>query len=315
MRLSGAQFEERGAPERVVVVPWGEVESSAGRFVLDEEAGAAAVRAFVEHATDLPIDYEHQTLGGAYASPDGTAPAAGWITRLEAVPGRGLVATVNWTDEARRMIAAREYRYLSPVAVIRKSDRKLVALHSAALTNKPAIVGMAAIVNRDPAEGDAPPAGETPLDLPERISDGPPGALAVAALRHSLQLGEGADADTVLVAAVKRIEALQSDAAQREAADLVSRAQSAGKLTEAQRGWAQRLALADRGLFDEWLRTAPVLYPPGRTAAPPPEKDGEPGGGRGAAERARLEYRANRALQDLTTEEAYVADAGRRGGD
>ena len=30
----------------------------------------------------------------------------------------------------------------SPVAIVRKSDRKLVAIHSAALTNKPAIVGM-----------------------------------------------------------------------------------------------------------------------------------------------------------------------------
>jgi phage I-like protein len=37
------------------------------------------------------------------------------------------------------------------VAIIRKTDRKLVAIHSAALTNKPAIVGMQPIADLDAA--------------------------------------------------------------------------------------------------------------------------------------------------------------------
>jgi phage I-like protein len=54
----------------------------------------------------------------------------------------GLLAEIEWTDQAKQRLADKEYRYLSPVAIIRKTDRKLVAIHSAALTNKPAIVGM-----------------------------------------------------------------------------------------------------------------------------------------------------------------------------
>ena len=78
------------------------------------------------HGTDLPIDYEHQTLGGTYSSPNGQAPAAGWIKSLRSEPGIGLLAEIEWTEQARKMIAAKEYRYLSPVAIIRKNDRKLL---------------------------------------------------------------------------------------------------------------------------------------------------------------------------------------------
>ncbi|MFV1979492.1 MAG: phage protease, partial [Myxococcota bacterium] len=84
-----------------------------------------AKAAFADHATDTPIDYEHQTLGGSYASPNGQAPAAGWIKAIEAEPGVGLIASIEWTEQAKQMLAAKEYRYLSPVALIRKRDRKL----------------------------------------------------------------------------------------------------------------------------------------------------------------------------------------------
>ena len=67
-------------PERVLLVPWGRVHSTNGEFVLDAEAADAVLRAFKQHGTDLVIDYEHQSLGGRYASPSGLAPAAGWVT-------------------------------------------------------------------------------------------------------------------------------------------------------------------------------------------------------------------------------------------
>ena len=144
--IHSATLSGDGVPSRVLIAPWGLVESTNGSFVLDDESAQRAVEAFEDHGTDLPIDYEHQTLGGTYASPSGRAPAAGWIKRLVAEPGVGLLAEIEWTDDAKQMLAAKEYRYLSPVAIIRKTDRKLVAIHSAALTNKPAIVGMKPII-------------------------------------------------------------------------------------------------------------------------------------------------------------------------
>lgn len=286
MALIGARLTD-DVPTRLVVVPWGEVESTAGSFVVDEESGAAVAEAFAAHGADLPIDYEHQTLGGVYASPHGRAPAAGWITAVEAVPGEGIVARVNWTAEARQMLAAKEYRYLSPVAIVRKRDRKLIALHSAALTNKPAIVGMAAIINR--AEGDADKQ-----------------AAVLAALSAKLNLPADENADAVLVAAHRRIADLESAAAQRDAEGRIAAAQAAGKLTPAQREWAMTLAMARADLFDEWERTAPVVVPFGRTAPPGAESRLNDRGLTGAA---RAEYRACKALHGLTSEDAYVADA------
>lgn len=287
-RLVGAELEglmpDGAVPERVVVTPWGMVESTNGSFVVDEEAGAAVVAAFTAHGTDLPIDFEHQTLGGAYASPQGTAPAAGWITALAAVPGEGIVATVNWTEEGRRMLASRAYRYLSPVALIRPEDRRMIGLHSVALTNKPAIVRMVPVVNR-----------ENPMT-------GPDAAGVVAALSARLALPADTDTATLLAAAESRLAALEVEARRQEAERSVAAAQAAGKLTAAQREWALALAESDPSSFAEWARTAPVVVTPGRMPAPT--------ACRGAADaaRARREYRADRLLQALTSEEAYVAE-------
>ncbi len=288
--LMGARIGEGDVPSRLVVAPWGQVESKSGTFVVDQESGDEAVAAFEAHGTDLPIDFEHQTLGGVYASPTGAAPAAGWITGLEVVPGEGLVASVTWTDQARELLAAKAYRYLSPVVLLRKSDRKLVAIHSVALTNKPAIVGMAAIVNHE--------AAHVVNDLDTEL----------AALRERLDVDDASDASTVLAAASERIRELEESSRASEIDGLIDRAMSDGKLSPAQRAWATRLAHADRELFDQWLQSAPVVVSLGQLVTgsqPGAVKSGE----KALAHRARQEYQACRSLWGLTSEEAYVADA------
>jgi hypothetical protein len=170
-------------PRRVLLVPWGEVHSTNGDFICDTESAAKAIQAFEGQGVDLPIDYEHQSMGGAYAAPDGTARAAGWIKKIEGVFAEGIVGFVEWTDRAKELIAGREYRYLSPVVLVRKSDRKVVALHSVALTNKPAIAGMKAIVNRAVAGGQG-----------SGTKDQGPGILAVLSKALTLAArGESAD--------------------------------------------------------------------------------------------------------------------------
>ena len=288
--LKSASLAGDDVPTRVLLAPWGKVESANGSFVVDDESARLAARAFEEHGTDLPIDYEHQTLGGRYSSPNGKAPAAGWIKKLVAVPKVGLFADIAWTTRGAEMLAAGEYRYLSPVAIIRKTDRKLVAIHSAALTNKPAIVDMPALVNRS----------KTPAD---GVSDA-----VVSALRSELGLEGGADVETVLAAAGERLEELQRERDDQRVAQRIREAAEAGKLVDAQRAWAQSLARRDQALFDEWLRTAPVVVNIGATVPPVGEPSKDPAAAV-VASRARTEFRANPDLGTLTTEEAFVQDA------
>ncbi|MCI8380160.1 MAG: hypothetical protein HFH72_16965, partial [Lachnospiraceae bacterium] len=59
----------------------------------------------------------------------------------------GIFARVEWTKRAKDYLQNREYRYLSPVVMVRKKDRKASQIHSVALTNTPAINGMMPIVN------------------------------------------------------------------------------------------------------------------------------------------------------------------------
>jgi phage I-like protein len=283
---------------RVLLAPWGIVESRSGTFVVDRESADAVLASFDEQGVELPVDYEHQTLGGSFASPTGQAPAAGWIRRLEVVEGEGIFGHVSWTASAAQQLAAREYRYVSPVALVRKSDRKLVALHSAALTNKPAIVGMQPIVNRQKSV-----ASEENETMEEKLE----------VLRGVLGLDASAEVETVLVAATERLDTLSGAVARREAEDLVAGATEAGKLTASQRAWAVALAMKDQAEFEAWEASAPVVVTTGRTDPP---DDGQRGDRTRQAviAKARHEFRDHPELERLTSEAAFVDDAVRQAG-
>lgn len=138
--LSGIDLS--GVPEVIRVLPKGHVSSTKGDFEVDDRDIAGIIRQFKARRLDLVIDYEHQTLS------DVQAPAAAWIKDL--YPGEdALMARVEWTKKGREYIANKEYRYLSPVVLVKKADQHAAVFHSAALTNTPAITGMFAIINSD----------------------------------------------------------------------------------------------------------------------------------------------------------------------
>lgn len=138
--LSGIDLS--GVPEVIRVLPKGHVSSTKGDFEVDDRDIAGIIRQFKARRLDLVIDYEHQTLS------DVQAPAAGWIKDL--YPGEdALMARVEWSKKGREYIANKEYRYLSPVVLVKKADQHAAVFHSAALTNTPAITGMFAIINSD----------------------------------------------------------------------------------------------------------------------------------------------------------------------
>lgn len=273
--LSTAAPAGESVPGEVLIVPWGEVQSTSGSFTVDEESSRLVIEAFESHGCELPVDYEHQTLGGRFTSPNGQAPAAGWVKRLLARPGEGLFAKIEWTEPAVMQLAAKQYRYLSPVAVIRAADRKLVGLHSVALTNKPAIVRMRALVNADdPAPG----------------------------LRRRLGLPEDCSERELLVAASERVAELEEDCVRRRCRERVDAAIAHGRLYPHRRDWAIRLGEMDEGILEDYLASCTEIVPLGRVA--PPDGALPP-----SAVAARAEFRAHPELSAITSEEAYVADA------
>jgi phage I-like protein len=178
----------------VMLSPWGDVKSVKGDFIMDDESAKLIGEAFAKGKKPIPIDYEHATLGGNYSTPSGAAPAAGWITEIRAKPGQGIFAVVKWNDAARAMIQADEYRYLSPVLMVRKDDRKAVAVTSAALTNTPAIVDMERVAAKD---DDVDGVGEKTMDLKE---------LRAALAKAGVSLADDADDGAVLTAAKMFVE-------------------------------------------------------------------------------------------------------------
>lgn len=134
----------------IQLFPAGEFRARDGRpkdcphWIMTSDIAARLVAAAASRQTPWVIDYEHQTL---LAAKNGLpAPAAGFFNELEWREGDGLYAVnVSWTDNASAMIAADEYRYISPVFSYDKSGQVL-ELVNAALTNTPALDGMESVM-------------------------------------------------------------------------------------------------------------------------------------------------------------------------
>jgi phage I-like protein len=192
------------APDEIQLLPVGEFRTADGRpdsapaFRLTSALAEQLIARFAARRNKHVIDFEHQTL---HAERNGQpAPAAGWFSGLRFDAAKGLYATgVEWTERARQMIAAKEYRYLSAVFPYDRTGAVLDIYH-AGLTNHPAIDGMQALAA---ARFGGP-------DLTEETSMNPK-------LAKLLGLAEGATDDDIIAA----IEKLQQQAAEagKKAAD------------------------------------------------------------------------------------------------
>jgi phage I-like protein len=120
------------APALVQLLPAGTFSGRDGRgpYRLDVQS---VLSEFSKWGMPLAIDFEHQAI---HAPENGNpAPAAGWISQLENKPS-GIWGRVEWTAKASAMLAAKEYRYLSPVFDHAK-DGTVARLIGAGLTNNP----------------------------------------------------------------------------------------------------------------------------------------------------------------------------------
>lgn len=122
------------APRRVHLLPAGAIKGADGRGPWQVRNAAALIAASMDSGRPLAIDYDHAT---DLAAPQGRpAPAAGWITGLEAHPD-GIWGMVDWTQDGAKAVGSKAYRYLSPVFIFDKASGVISKLLRAALTNAP----------------------------------------------------------------------------------------------------------------------------------------------------------------------------------
>lgn len=121
------------------IIPAGRFKAIDGRpgngasWNLSEATGQRLVAEAASRKQDYLIDYEHQSTTGE------TAPAAGWFNTLIWKPDGLYVQMARWTDAAKAMISANEYRFISPVFTYAKETNEVTSLLSIALTNNPAL--------------------------------------------------------------------------------------------------------------------------------------------------------------------------------
>ncbi len=272
----------------VRLLPAGEFRSADGSgrpkdvsaWRLDAATAAALIARHQARQSRRVVDYEHQTLMAAQNGQP--APAAGWIDALEWREGDGLYATIEWTPKAAAMVAAQEYRYLSPVFPYDATGRPL-DIHSAGLTNTPGLDGLTdlAALTAFPT----PPDEETAvnellkkllgaLGLPETTSEAD--ALAgVTALKAkadeqnakiaalTAQVGQAPDpAKWVNVATMQAMQTelatLKAEAVGREVATLVDAAMKEGRLLPAQNEWAEALGKTDLAALKSYIAATPA---------------------------------------------------------
>src|SRR5262249_23306366 len=128
-------------------------------FEFTRQQAEQAAAWFESLGRKLAIDYEHQSFDRFNTRSDGLRPAAGWIGGLQ-VREDGLWATsVEWTDRAATLLRAGEYKYFSPVIFWTDESRtEIEALGPVALTNDPAMQGVAALAARRASESNDPAA-------------------------------------------------------------------------------------------------------------------------------------------------------------
>jgi phage I-like protein len=284
------QAEGQAPPEWIRILPLGRVELVDRREPLevDEASLRAMVAAFHSRGVDLVIDYEHQSLNGE------RAPAAGWIKHLEA-RADGLWAQVEWTFQAREYLANREYRYFSPVLRLDPESRKPTVLMHLGLTNVPAIKSLPPLVAKVGAAGGdwAAPGGMAVTEeenetmeelkclvgLTPAAGDSEVGVRVLEVFRElatALNLEGEASASRLkgAVAALKagahrfteiqeELKVLKERLAHETAAQVVTEALKAGKVTPAQKGWALEYYRQDPEGFRTFVARAPQVVPTG----------------------------------------------------
>ena len=248
---AAAELASDGAPVWVHLLPAAKIKGKDGRsFVLADPQ--AVIAASKPAATDLPIDYEHQIDDPAKRA-DGPIPAAGWIKELEARPD-GIWGKVEWTEQARNMIEAREYRYLSPVLMYETETKAVRRIIGAALVHRP---------NLELTALSSEQSGTALASFAKAL--GLPADAGAADILTAINASQTPDPKLyVPVAAVTELLRERNSSlalmSEREALRKVEAAMDGGYITPAMKGWALALCARNPDSFDDFLSSAAPAY-------------------------------------------------------
>lgn len=285
LSTSAQGFERKlppgAAPDWVHILPAGRIIGRDGRsFTLGDPA--AVIAAFRAGSIDLPIDYEHQN-NKEEARLRGPIPAAGWIKELEA-RDTGLWGRVEWTDRARKMIANKEYRYLSPVISYDPKTTEVVKITGAGLVHSPnlhltalsnqetSMVADATFLQRVIAVLDLDP--DTTPDEVILIIDqmncalvemqGKSNAKEISGINSADQSQTPDPAKFVPIAtmeallAERSVEIATADEARKQFK--VAQAMEKGHISPGMRDWAISLCRSDEASFDAFVTKTPAMF-------------------------------------------------------
>jgi len=199
------------APDWVHLIPAGRFAGRDGRGPYQLKDAQAVLAASGLAGLDPVIDYDHQTDLAAVKGVGGTAPAAGWVKELEA-RADGIWGRVEWTARAAAAIAAREYRYVSPVFQHTKSGEVLKVLR-AGLTNNPNL-HLTALASQETDQSKLKPEGDTMEELLKELAGAfglPEDSDQKAVVAHATQLVAGSNAQATAIAAMAKAAGAKED--------------------------------------------------------------------------------------------------------
>lgn len=297
-------------PSEIMLTPAGEFKARDGRpfgvgfWKLDAESATRVIAKAEAAVGDFVIDYEHQTLN---AEENGQpAPAAGWFKKLEWREDDGLYAVdVRWTDRARALIEAGEYRYISPVLEFNKNTGVVLGVPMAALTNYPALDGNSDLVARAAAKFQTNINEEdnivnreqliAMLELgkdasDEQIDQAMTALKAKAASTDQKDIeiatlkAEGGQPDPAKFVPIATFESLKADVATLKTAQdsgtvaaLVKQGVADGKLLPVQEEWATELGISSIDALKGYLEKTPAIaaLKGSQSKGKDPAKDGD----------------------------------------
>lgn len=254
---------------------------------LDATVAARVIALAASQKTDIVVDFEHQGLRSAENGKRNEA--AGWIPRtLEWREGSGLWATgIKWVGDTADLIAAKKYRYISALFAYSTVTGEVLEIVAVTLTNTPGIDGLEALADLARSfthpEEDAAMADEKTLAALTAERDGLNTKLAaLTAERDGLSTKlaaltterDGLKTQVTTLEQEKATAALAADKAKH--ADVLAAALTDGRLTPAQKPWAEKQSLAALTEYLDATKPLPI--------AGGPQADGKPGGGAGLTE-------------------------------
>ena len=252
-------------------------------WMLDAAIAAQVIARMAALKNDTLIDYEHQSLRSEWNGQP--VIAAGWFHDMEWREGKGLYAVdIDWTATAKGHIQAKEYRYISAVFFYYERTGEVIEIVSVALTNTPALDGldsldMAALSKRfdllKPTENNDMADEKEKLAALTAERDGLNNKVASLTVERDGLSTQVAALTTERDTLKTRVDALDQEKAaavlakeQADHAALLQTALTAGRLTPAQRDWAEKQPLA--ALTEYLAATDPLAMLNKQTDGKPP---------------------------------------------